>query len=392
MPTTLNKIAEQIRRAYYGGNPSDDAELHLVEVKHLVLQQLNSLLKVEQIRVNNELSEYFPSHHLISTYEGVEVDSVTTPTITLECTDMADLVVTSVEMLIEHISDDPDTYTITISGLVFEGDVTAEDLVALVEDAGESCVLKFITEDFGPFTFLIAGIEDFAITDDELTFTYYPDGIPEIGYWLTADGTGWVTGDDYYWQLPDGSVDPLDDLPTAISDFVEVSHLILAGVSVGDDSTIDFNFTGAAICCMVTDELEIDGYSVLPAMPITLPRGMGVWRVYRPAAPNAPFIPLSSQQMAMASQISHTNLSGILGALMAYEYRDNRNLQFNQPASVIGATVTIQLLVEDYSQSHDSILPIPADMEAKVIEDTLKVLLVNRNVPVDKNNDDNDQR
>ena len=88
----------------------------------------------------------------------------------------------------------------------------------------------------------------------------------------------------------------------------------------------------------------------------------------------------------------HTNLSGILGALMAYEYRDNRNLQFNQPASVIGATVTIQLLVEDYSQSHDSILPIPADMEAKVIEDTLKVLLVNRNVPVDKNNDDNDQR
>ena len=390
MPTTLNKIAEQIRRTFYAGNPSDDVELHITEVKHLVIQQLNSLLKTEQLKVNQDLGEYFPSHHLITTYGDVAVDSVTDPTITLECTDMEDIVVNSVSMLIEHISDDPDTYTITISGINLSG-VTNQDVIDLVDNASDSCVLKFITEDFGPFTFLISGIEDFTFVDTTIVFTYYPDGAPQLGYWLTADGTGWVTGDDYYWLLPDGSI-PGDTIPDAIADFVEVSHLILEGVTVGQSSTIDFDFTGLSICCMVTDELTIDGYALLPAMPITLPRGMGVWRVYRPAAPNDAFIPVSSQQMGMVGKVTHTNLSGVLGALTAYEYRDNRTLQFNQPASVIGSTVTVELLVEDYTQDHDGLLPIPADMERTVIDEVLRILLINRNVPVDKNNDDNDQR
>lgn len=387
MPTTLNKLSEQAWRIIKGGTPSDDTELTLREVREAITQAINRRLKTEHLSVHQQFGEHFPPHHLIATYDNVAVASVSTPTLTIECTEATDLVITSVEMTIDHLGDDPDYYQITVTGITYSG-MTEAEVEALVTGASDSCALTFTTEDTGPVSFLIAGIEEFDLNGSTLTFFYYPDAVPETGYWTTADGLYWATADGTYWTTPTSGTGTA--IPTVLSDYVEDSHFILSTVLVGTDFTFSFDITGVSICCLVSDEAEIDAYVTLPAQPISLPRGMGVWRVFRPTAPNAPFIPLSSQVMAIATNITHTNMSSILGALTAYEYMNNTTLRFNQPASTIGSTVTIQLLVNDYTASPDSILPIPADMEATVIEDTIKLFSVQQ--PLDKSNDENDQR
>lgn len=387
MATTLNKISEQVWRIIKGGTPSDDTELTLREVRELVTQIINRRLKAEHISVHAEFGEHFVPHHLIATYDGVAVSSSATPTTSIECTPMEDLVATSVEMTIQHVGDDPDYYLITITGFNFSG-VTEDDILSLVNSASDSCALTFGTTDTGPVSFLIAGIEDFDIDGTTITFFYYPDSVPETGYWTTGDGLYWATGDGLFWDTGLGG--PSVTIPTVLSDYVDDSHFYLESVIVGTSFTIPFNFTSLSICCIDTDEATINAVATLPAQPISLPRGMGIWRVYRPGQPNSPFIPLSSQVMSIATNITHTNLSGVLGALTAYEYIDNTSIRFNQPASVVGTTVSMQLLVVDYTANPDSILPVPADMEEEIIRAAIDVLRVQP--PLDNNNDENDRR
>lgn len=66
--TTIGKITEQIFRIYSGGNPSDDSELTRQEIKILVGQSVNKLLKAEHLTVNKRDGDYFPPHSMISTY------------------------------------------------------------------------------------------------------------------------------------------------------------------------------------------------------------------------------------------------------------------------------------------------------------------------------------
>jgi hypothetical protein len=66
--TTIGKITEQIFRLYSGGNPSDDAEITKSEIKILVGQSINKLLKAEHLGINRKDGDYFPPHAMISTY------------------------------------------------------------------------------------------------------------------------------------------------------------------------------------------------------------------------------------------------------------------------------------------------------------------------------------
>tara|TARA_R110002050_G_C8788119_1_gene501828 strand:- start:233 stop:871 length:639 start_codon:yes stop_codon:yes gene_type:complete len=66
--TTIGKITEQIYRVYSGGNPSDDSEITKSEIKSLVSQSINKLLKSEYLGVNRKDGDYFPPHSMISTY------------------------------------------------------------------------------------------------------------------------------------------------------------------------------------------------------------------------------------------------------------------------------------------------------------------------------------
>lgn len=388
MATTLNKISEQVWRIIKGGTPSDDSELTLREVRELVTQIINKRLKAEHISVHGNFGEHFPPHHLIATYEGVSVVPSIFPTTTVECTELDGLTSVSANMNIEHIGDDPDYYLITITGFTFSG-VTEEEILSFINEASDSCTLTFGTADTGPVNFLIAGIEDFTIDGSTITFFYYPDAVPETGYWTTGDGLYWATGDGLFWDTGLGSQSQTV-IPVVLQEYVGDSHFYLESVIIGTNFTIPFNITSLLVCCLETNEGDINATATLPTQPISLPRGMGIWRVYRENFPNDQFIPLSSQVMGIAANVTHTNLSGVLGAIIAYEYFGSTTIRFNQPASVIGSTVGMQLLVVDYTANPDAILPVPADMEEEVIRAAIDVLRVQP--PLDNNNDENDRR
>lgn len=111
--------------------------------------------------------------------------------------------------------------------------------------------------------------------------------------------------------------------------------------------------------------------STLPAMPLKLPRGIGVYQIFDPANTDCPFIPLEMGQMGLLStQPLINNLLGQVG----YEWYGMDIIyttDLTQPAPI---TVTMRLVVMDISQYSDyDILPIPADMEWDVINEAYKL-------------------
>jgi hypothetical protein len=71
--TTKAKLAEQILRLYKGGEVSNDNSLSLNEVKLLVGQTINRLLKVELFNVNMAAGDNFPPHAIIASYPDITV-------------------------------------------------------------------------------------------------------------------------------------------------------------------------------------------------------------------------------------------------------------------------------------------------------------------------------
>jgi hypothetical protein len=71
--TTKAKLAEQILRLYKGGEISSDNSLSLAEVKLLVGQTLNRLLKIERLQTQTQLGQEFPEHTSVATYTNLTV-------------------------------------------------------------------------------------------------------------------------------------------------------------------------------------------------------------------------------------------------------------------------------------------------------------------------------
>ena len=71
--TTKAKLAEQILRLYKGGEISSDNSLSLAEVKLLVGQTLNRLLKIERLQTQTQLGQEFPEHTSVATYTTLTV-------------------------------------------------------------------------------------------------------------------------------------------------------------------------------------------------------------------------------------------------------------------------------------------------------------------------------
>lgn len=113
--------------------------------------------------------------------------------------------------------------------------------------------------------------------------------------------------------------------------------------------------------------------AVLPAMPISLPMNRGIWQVTKAGCYEF-IVPLEPGMMAMATNVSHTALSAVLNSdMIAYEPTGNE-IHFNRPASEVGP-VDIKLLLVDIAQLDEyAQLPIPADMEAPVVDAVLKEL------------------
>lgn len=111
----------------------------------------------------------------------------------------------------------------------------------------------------------------------------------------------------------------------------------------------------------------------LPAIPVSLPRNMGIFHVARQIDISSEenfdcgFIPIQSGQMSLIK--GERLISDLLGQV-GYTTKGKR-LIFTKDllAEDPGATLTMDLVVMDINLYDDyDLLPIPADMEAKVIE------------------------
>lgn len=113
--------------------------------------------------------------------------------------------------------------------------------------------------------------------------------------------------------------------------------------------------------------------STLPAMPLKLPRGIGVYQIFDPANLDCPFIPLEmGQQCLLSSQPLINNLLEQTG----YEWYGMDIIYTKDLTQPTPIEVTMRLVVLDISQYTDwDILPIPAEMEWDVIGEVLKLYM-----------------
>lgn len=113
--------------------------------------------------------------------------------------------------------------------------------------------------------------------------------------------------------------------------------------------------------------------AVLPAIPISLPRNMGVMHVSKTDAIDEPFIPIPASTYGI---IKPQALLGDLSGLIGYEVV-GKDIIFTQnlPGQSVN-NVFIRLVGMDMSQLTDyDLLPISADMEAQVVQTVYNILV-----------------
>lgn len=134
----------------------------------------------------------------------------------------------------------------------------------------------------------------------------------------------------------------------------------------------------------VTNINEHQSVAILPATPVALPMGVGIFSV-TPCNCHDPMIPLEPGMMSIANKITHQCL---IGDNAAYEAAGSR-LKFNKTAEELGGCVNIQLLVTDVSNlDEDASLPLPEDLQYQAVQLALQQLNWR---PHDDSNDSNDK-
>lgn len=154
-------------------------------------------------------------------------------------------------------------------------------------------------------------------------------------------------------------------------------------VNVPEGDTIPNN-------CMVFtyDNVAVTTYkttkskATLPAIPISLPRNMGVLHVSKVEAIDEPFIPIPT---SLYGVIKPQALLGDLSGLIGYEIV-GRDIIFTKNLPGLGVNaVYIRLVGLDLSQLGDyDLLPLSADMEAQLVTQVYNILA--QVPPADKQN------
>lgn len=136
----------------------------------------------------------------------------------------------------------------------------------------------------------------------------------------------------------------------------------------------------------VTTYKSTKSKATLPAIPISLPRNMGVLHVSKTDTIDEPFIPIPT---SMYGVIKPQDLLGDLSGLIGYEVI-GKDIVFtkNLPGLSINS-VFIRLVGVDLSQVSDyEILPLSSDMEAQVVQSVYNILV--QTPPADKAQNIND--
>lgn len=125
-------------------------------------------------------------------------------------------------------------------------------------------------------------------------------------------------------------------------------------------------------------------YSILPVMPVSLPRNLGIYHVSRTDAPNDPFIPIQSGQWAF---VKDQPLLNILLGQIGYEVIGSK-IKYTSEPNV--ANVLMRLVVMDMSLlGENDMLPIPSDMEDLIVNKLVEQFAGVQ--PADKINDSSNE-
>lgn len=113
--------------------------------------------------------------------------------------------------------------------------------------------------------------------------------------------------------------------------------------------------------------------ATLPAIPINLPKNMGVLHVSRVDDINNPFVPIQSSTYGI---VKPQALLGDMSGLVGYEVV-GKDLVFTKNLPALGVSaVYIRLVGVDIAQVSDTeLLPISADMEADIVDTVFKIIL-----------------
>lgn len=127
--------------------------------------------------------------------------------------------------------------------------------------------------------------------------------------------------------------------------------------------------------------------AALPAQPISLPRGMGVWSITKRIETSSgsgvfiddfesPFVPMVSGQIGIMAGIGHTGLKDVLlSNVISYEVRTSGEIIFYASRADVGDSVNIKLLVADPAKvSTTDTLPVGSDQEAQIIQEVMQIL------------------
>lgn len=108
-------------------------------------------------------------------------------------------------------------------------------------------------------------------------------------------------------------------------------------------------------------------YVTLPVVPVSLPKNMGIWRVYQSGCPWEPYVPLKNGDFDIAQGTPAEYLETLVGY-----YQDGKRIYFTKEPS---ATTTVKLVVNDPAKISDTeVLPIPPEMESMVIDEVIRRL------------------
>lgn len=369
--TYLKKICEEIIRRHAAGHPSQDNTLKYGEVKVMVCQVINEMFKKEIPGYHQALGDQVPPHHSLMEYE-VSVAASDELIVTVDCEVWPGALAGNFWSLPNQTDfwnsaepGEPDDYwmidttastiTVTDSGsgvysvvfgsIVLKSGYDYDDLVAWIGECASTSYLRLRgPADTLPSIFAMSGISGLTATADGFSFSYDTNNI-------------------------DGFV---GDVLTSI---IESSARLVALAGAGET---DIDVVAFSCCTPSTNVDYRKGEITLPAMPLNLEMGRGIFRIYDPANRFSSFIPLTAGGFDLVNGVSHTGLSTVISGLNCYEWYSYDKVIFNKSISELPDSVRVQLVVTDVTKLGDTdLLPIPADYEWTVINAVLERVGVN---------------
>lgn len=359
----LKKLADEIKLAYHNGMPTDDSPLDDRQLYLMITKSINKLIKAETLSYIG-IGEETPPNAALATYD---VDIVpledyryteikqsefgifryTTGVWSTEddeawqddTTNLWQTSGSSQSITLSITEIDGDTYRIKISGYILPLDSIENQLKEFLSAPGENVyfTLSGVSE-AKPSAFAKRAMSDLVVTKSAFQFMYRISdtfSLPEDVFLKVGNTNNLLVGS---------------------STSVEVLDKILRFENIPKASTSRAK-------------------AILPAQPIALRRGMGIWRIYNPAEPFVSFIPVQAGEMSIAAQTSHTGLKNMLGRMTAYEWHSNNTIIFNKLVGQMPKKVSVQLVVVDPEKVGEyDLLPIPADMQQQVVLEVLEQL------------------